>query len=149
MTLTGTTTRYALLAELTGWLSINGYNDLLDVDLDGTVESDEQTTYGSAALNYACGLIDFAIGQQVRPEVAREAENIWLKDRCIDIAVWRLMGYGGRDVPDSVKVAYELTMKLLDEVKDGAKIPGYTYPAPRNADRVERNVRVVNVWGGD
>lgn len=147
MTITGTSTRYALLAELTGWLSINGYTDLLDVDLDGTVESDEQTTYGSAALNYACSLIDFAICEQVNPEVAREAGNIWLKDRCIDIAVWRLMGYGGRDVPESVKVAYELTMRLLDEVKAGAKIPGYTYPTPRNSDKVQRDVRVVNVWG--
>ncbi len=148
MAITGTSTRYVELTELMGWLSINGYNDLLDVDLDGIVENNEQSTYGSQALNYACSLIDFAICGQVKPEMARTTGNIWLKDRCIDLAVWRLMGYGGRDIPVSVQQAYEHTLQMLAQVKDGDKIPGYTYPTPINSEKVQRGARVVNVWGG-
>ena len=143
---TGTSTRYALLSELDGWLSQIGYDDLLDADMDGTVKSDEQTTYGSAALNYACSLIDGAICNQLDIMVARSSGNIWLKDRCIDIAVWRLFGYGGRDIPASVQMAYDHSLQLLEGVKDGDRIPGYVYPTPIDARMVQRSPRVVNIW---
>lgn len=143
-----TSTRYALLSELDGWLSQVGYDDLLDADMDGTVDSGEQATYGSAALNYASSLIDGAICEQINVMTARASGNIWLKDRCIDIAVWRLFGIGGRDIPAVVQMSYEHSLQLLEGVKNGDRIPGYDYPTPIDADQVQRRPRVVNIWGG-
>lgn len=143
---TSTSTRYALLSDLTGWLSQVGYDDLLDADVDGTVDADEQTTYGSASLNYASSLIDGAICNQLNVMTARESGNIWLKHRCIDIAVWRLFGIGGRDIPAVVQMAYEHALELLEGIKNGDRIPGYDYPTPIDADQVNRRPRVVNIW---
>lgn len=143
------TTRYALLSEIDSWISQNGYDRLLDEDADGTVESDEQTTYGSTALDYASALIDGYIQGQVDPAEARTATAAssasWLKDRCIDIAVWRIAGMGGRDIPESIQIAFDNTIKLLEGIKEGDQIPGYVYPGLVNAVRLNKRPIVTNL----
>lgn len=141
-------TYYCLLSEIDSWLSQNGYDFLLDEDQDGTVESDEQSTYGTTALIYASNLIDGYIQGQADPAAARAqaaAGFTWLKDRCIDIVVWRIAGIGGRDIPASIQAAYENTIALLEGVRDGDPIPGHVYPGVVNAVRLVKRPIVSNL----
>lgn len=141
-------TYYCLLSEVDGWLSQHGYDFALDQDNDGTVETDEQSTYGTAAIVYASNLIDGYIQKQVDPEEARAqavASHTWLKDRCIDIAVYRMAGIGGRDIPESIQTAFENTIALLEAVRDGEQIPGYVYPGVVNATRLTKRPIVSNL----
>jgi len=143
------TTRYALLSELDSWISQSGYDFLLDEDADGTVESDEQSTYGSTSLDYASNLIDGYICEQVDINAARAqvaaATSHWLKDRCIDIAVWRIAGIGGRDIPDAIQQAYDNTIVMLEGVKGGNQIPGYNYGGLVNAPYLQKRPVVANL----
>ncbi len=115
------------------WMTENGFQQLLDQDGDGTVEDEELSLLATSALSYASNIIDSYICGQIEPATARGSGNEWLSDRCLDLAVYRVAGQGGKAVPQSVLDAMLLSKELLEGVRDGALIPGYTYPSPINS----------------
>lgn len=135
-------------SNLRQWITTAGYTFVGDEDRDGTVESGEETLLIDTALSYASDLIDGYICSQINPTVARASGNSWLTHRCVDIAVWRMAGQGGRDIPVSIQLAYENTIKLLEGVRDGNQIPGYNYSSPSNTAIRSRAPVIVNPGDG-
>lgn len=123
-----------------GWIAVS------DLDYDDTVDSDE---LGNAeeSVNAANNIVDEALVNYFENlDVARQAGNEWLKDRCIDIALFRLSTMGGREAPQSISAAYDDAIVALGNVGRGdSKVPRLDYPTPSNYNGSSRRVpRVIN-----
>lgn len=121
-----------------------GVTFVADDDNDGEAESGEITQCIGTSIVYAGGIVDFHICDQITPAAARAAGNQWLKDRCVDIAANRAAGWGGRDVPQTLKDDLAATLEMLQQVKEGATIPGLEYPSTKTGI-VRKRPGVINI----
>lgn len=139
-------TEYISSGDVQNRLTAAGLVYLADENNSGGVSSEELEANITTSVVYAGQIVDGYICDQIVPSTARAAGNVWLCDRALDIAAYRSAGVGGREIPEAFTTAYEQTIKLLEGVKDGNRVPGYVYPVPQNADRVQRKPRTVNIW---
>jgi hypothetical protein len=127
-------------------LTTVGYAWAADRDRTGVPSKQNIADYITPSIVKAGNIIDFYICSQVTPATARTSTpNPWLKDRCIDIAAREVILIGGGDVPPMLDVLYQETLALLAEVRAGALIPNFTYPAPQNARATSRLPKVANL----
>lgn len=138
---------YITSEDVENRLTSFGVTFVADDDNDGEAETGELEQCIGTSIVYAGGVVDFHICGQMTPAVARGSGNQWLKDRCIDIAAHRAAGWGGREVPQTLKDDLAATMAMLEDVKDGATIPGYEYPTTTTG-RIRRHPTVINLDGG-
>jgi hypothetical protein len=123
-----------------------GVQFVADRNHDGTVSADETASYITTAIVYAGNLIDGALTELLSPALARGAGNAWLKDRGIDIAAFRAAGQGGDGVPPRLVADFEFTMRELDRIRGGDRIPGLVYPTPPQGHGLSTRVpRAVNL----
>jgi hypothetical protein len=63
------------------------------------------------------------------PDTARQSDNDWLRDRCIDIALYFLATLGSREPSDAQENAYTDARAELEQVRlDKLKVPRLTIP---------------------
>lgn len=125
---------YCSATDVTNRVTDAGVEYCADRDGDGQVGADEITAYVTPAIAYAGREIDFAVCDQFPPATARAQGNGFLKDIAIDLAVERLCSTGTGGIPDSVAAAAERSRALLKQIKMGARIPDFVYPAEPQAD---------------
>lgn len=121
------------VSQFKEWITSQGYDFVGDTDRDGEVETAETTLQIDTALAYADAIIDGFLCERMDTDDAKSQKPRWLHDRCVDIAVWRMAGQGGRDIPESIQRAYDNAIAMLEEVRGGRQIPGLTYASPVNA----------------
>lgn len=139
---------YITAAELRNRLTLAGEEFVADLDQSGSGVNDAEIAATiTPAIQYAGTLMDEAIASFAPPATARAANNAWMKDRVLDIAVARAVENGGGKVPASLRRAAEESKEKLESVRRGELIiPGFAYPLP--GDGLGQNVigpRVRNV----
>lgn len=118
---------YATTEQLRKRLSTYGMVWAQDVDSPDAFADSAETEYGEEAVEYGNVLCDEALAPHVNV-VPRPVPNDWLKDRCVDIAAWRLVTLGGREPTPPIQLAYESAIEKLDMVREGAiTVPGLNY----------------------
>ena len=128
-------------------LSAVGLTWVADRDASGTgITSDEEAAYVTPAIEYAGNLIDQYISSRTEPTTARASGNTWLRDRCVDIAVYIALTIGGTTPPETAKEQYEFSLGLLRQHHEGhLDIPNYVYAYPaRGPGHSTRGPRVWN-----
>lgn len=139
---------YCTQADIQNRLTEAGLRFVADRDRSGTISTAEATAYITSAIEYAGGIIDHALCERLAPASARAQATAgtctWLRDRAIDIAAFRAAGHGGRDVPETLRQAYDLAEKLLYDARVNRRaIPGLVEDRPANG-RSTIGPRVVN-----
>lgn len=123
-----------------------------DRDSSGTgVTAEEESLYVDPAIAYAGVIVDQHIAGRTSPTRARAAGNQWLKDRCLDLAVFYALETGGAQAPDSFKERADQSLKWLVQHQAGEiSIPDYVYeyPIQRGSRQSTRGPRVHNVRKG-
>lgn len=125
---------YCSQTDVTNRITTAGLLYCADRDGDGDADSDEITAHVTPSIQYAGREIDFAVCDHFPTATARGQSNPFLKDIAIDLAVERLCSTGTSGIPDSVAAAAERSRALLKQIKNGARIPDFTYPAEPQAD---------------
>lgn len=138
---------YITASDVQNRLTPTGYEFVADRDLSGTgVTSDEVDKYVTPAIKYAGAIVDSAVTHFVDTSDARNAANQWLKDRCLDLAVYHAAQHGGGDVPQSIKDAREFSLDLLKKVGAGEmRVPDLVYDEPPDTGKSVRGPRTHNV----
>ena len=138
-------------------LTTVGYEYVADRDMSGSgVTSAEESDYITPAIQWAGAIVDQAIVEFVETAMARAANNQWLKDRCLDLAVCRALQVGARNVPESIQQQYQFAMLLLfggtspdgldiRGVQQSQRVPGLMVPRPDSGQRV-RFPRTRRLW---
>lgn len=122
-----------------------GYKYLTDAEQTGTVQSDEEEDVIDTAIAFASNRIDAAICGQVDPTHAQAQQNAFLQDLCLDIAVYRAMGTGGKAVPETFVNDYLAALKQLDSLKSNrVRIPNFSYPSTVCAPKISRTPKSFN-----
>ena len=117
---------YATTEQLRKRLSTSGMTWAQDVDDADTFADSAETAYGEEAIEYANALCDEALVPWVT--ISPRPANDWLKDRCVDIAAWRLVTLGGREPTPPLQLAYEDAKDKLEQAREGSlTIPGLNY----------------------
>lgn len=138
---------YCESSDIEKRLTTAGFKWVADRNKNATVDQDEIDNFITTGIVYAGSLIDGALARFLSPEMSRAAGNQWLKDRCIDIATYRAVKNGGREVPESVQLDYEFSWELIQQVGKGEYIvPGLTYPLPDGAT-TRRTMAIYNLRG--
>lgn len=121
---------YATTADLQQRTTDQGYINLADRDGDGSVDAGELTDV-EQSIESANQVIDAAMQNFMAPDAARTASNDWLRDRCVDIAVYNVATLGGRMAPDAWVVLRDEAVDYLNRVARGTlRVPRLTYPDP-------------------
>ena len=136
---------YCTASDMQQRLTAAGYEFAADRDFDQQVTDQEVTDNVTPAIEHAGTLIDAALYGQTTTADARAAGNNWLKHRAVDIAVVRALENGGREVPPDLRTAHDAAIAMLDDVKDGALVPGLTYQKGLGSSLSTRKVRIKNV----
>lgn len=136
---------YCSASDLSNRLTAAGYFSMVDQDRSGDVTQVEVDAFITPAIVYAGNMIDGYLVEQVIGTGGRAASNPWLKDRCIDIAVYQCFLTRNGEVPSGVQAAFENTVALLQEVQNGRRIPQFPYPAPTNAAFVHHGPHCANI----
>lgn len=137
-------TEYVTQAEVKKRATANGWRHIADRDHDGRL-SDAESQAVDAAIAWAGRKIDVAIAPRVLPADARGQQVGYLKDLCVDLAVYRLFTNGGDDAPASIQAAYDEATESLDRIRSGEQVPGLTYVYPRPSPIT---TRVPRAYGG-
>lgn len=117
---------YATTEQLRKRLSTSGMTWAQDVDAADAYADSGEAGYGEEAVEYANVLCDEALAPHV--SVVPRPANDWVKDRCIDIAAWRLVTLGGREPTPPIQLAYDEAREKLDMVREGTiTVPGLNY----------------------
>lgn len=117
---------YATTEQLRKRLSTSGMTWAQDVDSPDAYADTAEATYGEEAVEYANALCDEALAPWVT--ISPRPANDWLKDRCVDIAAWRLVTLGGREPTPPIQLAYEAALEKLDMAREGTiTVPGLNY----------------------
>jgi hypothetical protein len=136
---------YLNAADVTNRLTDTGVEFVADRNQDGAVSTDEVAAYITTAIAYAGNLIDAALTEFLAPALARGSGNGWLKDRGVDIAAFRAAGQGGDSVPPRLTEDFEFTMRELDRIRGGARVPGLVYPTPPQGHGLSTRIpRAIN-----
>lgn len=139
---------YAVYDDLKKRLSRPGMLQLIDVDSRDQEASAAEKEYAEDALEWANTTIDSYICDLIDSVTARPS-NEWLRQRCVDIACYRLATLGGRGGNESLRLSYEMALNDLKLVQQGAmKIPGLEVTSPAVDDRFVGVPRVINAGGG-
>lgn len=116
---------YCTAADLQKRLTAAGYGNVADRDQDGDVSADEVSNSVTSSIVWAGSLIDAHISERYDVASARASGNPFLRDRCLDLAACRLATQGGRDAPSSFQHDQDLTLALLERIRDaGDAVPG-------------------------
>lgn len=92
-------------------------------NVDG-VRSATELGWIEAGIEWANGVIDAAIIKLVNTVTPRPA-NDWLRDRCVDLAAYRVMTIGGGDATEVLKDDYDRALEWLEAVASGSlTVPG-------------------------
>jgi phage gp36-like protein len=136
---------YASLDDLKMRLTDNGYRNLADRDSDGQVTT-RDTEIMQEAIENANQIIDGYIQTRVSPDTARGSGNVWLRDRCVDLACYRVASLGGRQIPETFILVNDEAMRMLREVGRGTmQVPRMEYPYnPPTGTRTQRVPRSFN-----
>jgi hypothetical protein len=112
-------------AEVEGRLTQYGARAVIDADEeDGAASEDEKQQYFEPAAIWADNKIDEAIYPWVNI-LNRPVSNAWLRDRALDLCVFRMHTLGGEDDTDVLKVAFDNALADLEKVRTGAlRVPG-------------------------
>ncbi len=112
---------------------------------DGRVSGTESSWNISEPIAWAGAQIDGAlVDSNVTIVQARASANDWLKQLCVDLAVWRCYTQGGREAPASVAFDFQNAWAQLQRLAGGGLIPGYPYPNPVNAITRSKTAKVSN-----
>lgn len=129
---------YATVADVEARLSAYGVTNLADlIDPDGTRDSQELGLV-EVAIEYANSVIDEHIvdllhnsAHRVQSTFTRPSGNAWLRDRCVDIACYRIATLGGRSPSDVLRLDYESALDRLAKARNQQiRIPHLQYTAP-------------------
>jgi hypothetical protein len=135
---------YCATSDVQNRLTAAGYNWVAARSGDGTPSPDEVAAYITTGIQYAGNLIDEALAEKAVVGYFRNADNAWLRDRCVDVAVWWCMSVGGREVPADVVEAKNDALQRLKDVHDNdLRVPGLVYPPPPWSDH--RSARVPRI----
>jgi len=141
-----TVSGYCQIIDVWRKLGPNGFAWAVDKKRQGDATPDQVQSYVVMAIDYASNLIDEAVFEKIRPEVARGMGNPWLLDRCADIAVYETMRIGGRNIPEVMQKSRDDAIDRLNRVKDGFDIPGLVIPPAIGAPSFGSNrPRAVNI----
>jgi hypothetical protein len=135
---------YCSLQDLERRLTAIGVRNVADRNLDGTASNAETAAALVSSIEYAAGLIDAAIAGQVEPTAAQGSGNAWLRDRAVDIAAYRAAGLGGRDIPATLIAAFEFSIRELERVRAGGRVPDLVLGVARRGDAAVGLPRAVN-----
>jgi phage gp36-like protein len=138
---------YCSTSDIQQRLTEAGVKNLADRNRDGSLSGTETTSSLTTAIGWAGTEIDAALTELMPISTARGAANDWLKQRAVDLASFRACSQGGRSVPESLRLDYERSLQLLEEVRTGSRmIPGLTYQLPYDSPAsTMRAPRVTNV----
>jgi hypothetical protein len=140
------TVYYCSENDVTSRLSYLGLLNCLDVPGDGVLSADDKAEMLTPAIAYASNIVDTYVAQQMPVATARGAQNEWLRDRAVDVAVARVVGTRGRELPDNVKADQERALSMLSDVRMGKiLIPAFPYPAPANTRHLNQAPKVANL----
>jgi phage gp36-like protein len=128
---------YATVADVEARLTAYGVTLAADVEeYDGTRGSDELQMI-EVAIEYSNSLIDEYIVDLVHPTsrasstFTRPSGNAWLRDRCVDIACYRLATLGGRTASDVLAGDYASAVDRLAKAREQMiRIPNLIYTSP-------------------
>jgi len=136
---------YATVEQLRKRLSTDGMTWAQDVDAPDTYADTAESQYGEEAIEYANSLCDEALAPWVT--VNPRPANDWVKDRCVDIAAWRLVTLGGREPTPPLQLAYDNAIDKLEQAREGTlTIPGLNYNETlRNGQQGTYPIQVANV----
>lgn len=117
---------YVTYAEVEGRLTQYGARTVIDEDeVDDVASQVEIEKYFEPAAIWADNKIDEAIYPHTNLAGGRPVSNAWLRDRALDLCVFRLHTLGGEDDTDTLKVAFDNALTALEKVRIGALIvPG-------------------------
>ena len=118
------TNTYATVADVEARLTAYSVTWAADrVTVDGSRSSGELGMV-EAGIEWSNGIIDAAILKLVNSVSARPA-NDWLRDRCVDLAAYRVMTIGGGDATPVLLDDYERALAWLERVEAGSlDVPG-------------------------
>ncbi|CAB4177894.1 hypothetical protein UFOVP1004_36 [uncultured Caudovirales phage] len=119
---------YCTVSDVESRLTAYGVDWLVDVVTpDGSRQSAE-TSLVSQAIDYCNTIIDTYIQDFVRDIANRPAGNVWLRDRCVDLACVRVFTMGGRDVPAVLQTEADRALDWLHRAKlRDVQIPALNY----------------------
>lgn len=122
---------YATLADLQQRTTDHGYINLADRNGDGLVSSNEQSDVEDC-IERANQVVDEAMASHYDdPDSARGQSNAWLRDRCLDIAIYYLATLGSREPSEAQQTLYDDAVDKLKAVRLGKlQVPRLTYPEP-------------------
>lgn len=129
---------YATVADVEARLSAYGVTNLADlIDPDGTRDSQELGLV-EVAIEYANSVIDEHIvdllhnsAHRIQTTFTRPSGNAWLRDRCVDIACYRIATLGGRSPSDVLRFDYDSALDRLAKARNQQiRIPHLQYTAP-------------------
>lgn len=125
---------YITTSDVQNRLTLSGIMQAADEDLSGSgVSTSEESAVLTPAIKYAGAIVDSAVASFITPAGARSQGNQWLKDRCLDIAAYRVASNGARDAPERVRADYDFAIDQLDLVRSGKlSVPGLSIPTPYN-----------------
>lgn len=141
-------TEYIATDDVRKRLTTVGLEYVADRDMSGSgITSQEEADYITPAIQWAGAVVDGAIVEFVEVTMARAANNQWLKDRCLDLAVCRALQVGAREVPDAITEQYKFAMLLLyggtspdgldiRGVQQSQRVPGLMVPRPSSGQQV-------------
>lgn len=119
---------YCTVADVESRLTPYGVDWIADVvTVDGERNSSE-TSLVERAIDYCNTIIDTYIQGFVADINTRPAGNIWLRDRCIDLACVRVFTLGGRDTPPVLQTEADEAMLWLQRAQNrDIQIPAFNY----------------------
>ena len=129
---------YATVADVEARLTVYGVTLAADVDeYDGNRDSSELQMI-EVAIEYANSLIDEHIVDLLHPisnrantTFTRPSGVSWLRDRCVDIACYRLATLGGRTASDVLAGDYASALERLKKAREQTiRIPNLIYTSP-------------------
>jgi len=129
---------YATVADVEARLTAYGVTLAANVDeYDGTRGTDELQMI-KVAIDYSNSLIDEYIVDLVHPTSHRATATFtrptgiaWLRDRCVDIACYRLATLGGRSASDVLVGDYASAIDRLAKAREQIiRIPHLVYTSP-------------------
>lgn len=112
----------------------NGWRFITDRNRDGATDATEQGEIDSA-IEWAGTLLDELVAPFIQPSDARGQSNTWLRDRALDLAVYRLFTNGGDDAPAAIERGYADALAAMQRIRGGVAIPGLTSQHPPYSDR--------------
>jgi phage gp36-like protein len=129
---------YATVADVEARLTAYGVTFAADVDTYNGTRGSTETTLIEVAIEYSNCLIDEYIIDLVHPTSHRATATFtrptgiaWLRDRCVDIACYRLATLGGRSASDVLAGDYASAIDRLAKAREQIiRIPHLVYTSP-------------------